>query len=362
LLFLQKDGLSTFHYGEIRGLDIVLASGAIADGNLYWSKFQGNVLTDEPWKLYAGPVRSVMDKLDRLPKLKEIAANIFVGLQTSADAVYHLEDRGKADTGRRSLFSKTLGRVVTLEENLLHPLISGMDVKRYQVPSKRQYILFPYKIDNYRAILLTEDELARMAPLSYEYLRVNRETLEDRERGKFKDEAWYRFGRTQNLGIQEQAKICVPRLVYRIQAFLDEAGEFYLDNVDVGGLTLREGSRENYLYVLGLLNSKLLTFYLHQISTPFRGGWYSCNRQYLERLPISRIDFDDPAQVAQHDAVVARVEELLQLYARRGELPETDERAAVQAAIDAEEAALDVLVYELYGLTEEEIALVEGKG
>jgi len=56
---------------------------------------------------------------------------------------------------------------------------------------------------------------------------------------------------------------------------------------------------------------------------------------------------------------VAHVEELLRLYARRGELPETDERSAVQAAIDAEEAALDALVYELYGLTEEEIALVE---
>lgn len=63
--------------------------------------------------------------------------------------------------------------------------------------------------------------------------------------------------------------------------------------------------------------------------------------------------------MAQHDAVVAHVEELLRLYARRAELPEIDERAAAQAAIDAEEAALDALVYELYGLTEEEIALVE---
>src|SRR3990167_4844715 len=84
----------------------------------------------------------------------------------------------------------------------------------------------------------------------------------------------------------EKVKKCVPRLVSRIQAIFDEKGEFYLDNVDVGGLTLREGTRENYLYILALLNSRLLTYYLTKISTPFRGGFYSCNKQYLSQLPI----------------------------------------------------------------------------
>jgi hypothetical protein len=76
-------------------------------------------------------------------------------------------------------------------------------------------------------------------------------------------------------------------------------------------------------------------------------------------LPVRHIAFDDPGDAARHDAVVAQVEELLRLYARRAELPATDERAAVQSAIEAEEAALDALVYELYGLTNEEIRIVE---
>jgi hypothetical protein len=41
------------------------------------------------------------------------------------------------------------------------------------------------------------------------------------------------------------------------------------------------------LFIMGLLNSKLLSKYLSKISTPFIGGFWSCNRQYLEQLPIA---------------------------------------------------------------------------
>lgn len=38
--------------------------------------------------------------------------------------------------------------------------------------------------------------------------------------------------------------------------------------------------------ILGLTNSKTLSKYLSKISTPFRGGFWSCYRQYPEQLPI----------------------------------------------------------------------------
>jgi len=125
-------------------------------------------------------------------------------------------------------------------------------------------------------------------------------------------------------------------------------------------LHLRSDCALDLKYLLGLLNSRLLNVYIHSQVTAYKKVFPQINMTHIRELPVRRIVFDDPAQVAQHDAVVAHVEELLRLYARRAELPQTDERAAVQAAIEAEEAALDALVYELYGLTEEEIALVEG--
>ena len=80
------------------------------------------------------------------------------------------------------------------------------------------------------------------------------------------------------------------------------------------GITLLEKVEISYLYLLGLLNSHLLSAYLKSISTPFRGGYIALNRQYIEQLPIRTIDFSDPADVARHDRMVALVEQMLALH------------------------------------------------
>ncbi len=361
LLFLQKEGAETFWYGEVRDMEEVKEVGHLEEEDIEWAEIRTERLTDEPWVLSAGPAYELMEKLNTFPKLKEVAERIFVGLQTSADAVYHLEDRGETGEGKRRLYSKSLDETVVLEGTFIHSLVSGVDVKRYRIPPKQQYILFPYIVTDSQAELIAEQQLADMAPLTLAYLLRNKTVLENRERGRFKDQRWYRFGRTQNLGIQEKPKICVPRLVRNIQAFYDEDGEYYLDNVDVGGVTLRTEGRDAYLYITALLNSKLLTFYLRRISTPFRGGFYSCNRQYLEMLPIRPINFDAPADVARHDRMVALVEEMLRLQKEhaQAEALKEDRRYDLARRIERLDAEIDALVYELYGLTEEEIRVVE---
>ena len=72
-------------------------------------------------------------------------------------------------------------------------------------------------------------------PLAWEYLNRNKEFLESREKGKFKDEQWYRFGRTQNLGMWEQPKLMVPYMITHLAAYPDESGNFYFINVTTGG-------------------------------------------------------------------------------------------------------------------------------
>jgi hypothetical protein len=110
------------------------------------------------------------------------------------------------------------------------------------------------------------------------------------------------------------------------------------------------------------LNSRLLFWNLKQISNIFRGGWVTCTKQYVGRLPIRRINFDDPAEKQQHDKIVALVDEMLQLQkeyaaAAREKLPKAD---VLKRRIDEVDAQIDALVYDLYGLTEEEIKVVEG--
>jgi hypothetical protein len=118
--------------------------------------------------------------------------------------------------------------------------------------------------------------------------------------------------------------------------------------------------RANIRFLLGLLNSRLLSFPIKKTSTPFRGGYIALNRQYIEKLPIVLPDLAKAAERARHDRLVELVEKMLALMPKlRGAKTET-ERQTLQNAVTATDRQMDALVYELYGLAPEEIALVEG--
>jgi hypothetical protein len=82
----------------------------------------------------------------------------------------------------------------------------------------------------------------------------------------------------------------------------------------------------------------------------------------MERLPIRGVDLENTKDKVIHDQVVAHVEALLDLHQRLHNLtPNTDAYADIGREIAAEDSALDGLVYRLYGLTDEEIGMVEGR-
>ncbi len=107
---------------------------------------------------------------------------------------------------------------------------------------------------------------------------------------------------------------------------------------------------------------KLILFWrLHSISNIFRAGWITCTKQYVETLPIRTINFSDPADVAHHDRVVELVQRMLDLHQQLAAARLPDDTTRLQRQIDAVDKQIDALVYELYGLTDEEIKIVEGE-
>jgi len=227
----------------------------------------------------------------------------------------------------------------------------------------RQYILFPYEVRNSSATLIDFKELTEKYPKTAEYLKENKKRLENREKGKFKGNDWYRFGRNQNLGIQERIKICIPRLVDKLYAAYDIEGRYFLDNVDVGGITLKKGFEHlGYKYLLALLNSKLLRWYFPFVTVPFRGGWLSANRQFLSKLPIHTINPTNPTEKALHDKLVSLVDRMLELHKKKNSLPPSAERDKIEREIAVTDEKIDEIVYRLYGITEEEKRIIEGMG
>lgn len=116
-------------------------------------------------------------------------------------------------------------------------------------------------------------------------------------------------------------------------------------------------------YILGLLNSKVIGTYWKGRFSDYKETFPKIKGTYLKELPIRRINFDDAAEKQQHDAIVALVEEMLQLqkdYAE-AERHKEDRRHALGARIEQVDAAIDQIVYRLYDLSAEEIRVVEGK-
>jgi hypothetical protein len=177
-----------------------------------------------------------------------------------------------------------------------------------------------------------------------------------------KNDQWYAYVYPKSLALHEQKKLAIPRLVNRLAAIYDRDAQFYLDNVDVGGLILKNPNDTNYLYIAGLLNSRLIDYYFQHISVTFRGGCRSANRQYLEPLPIRRIDFAVPAEKMAHDKLVSFVEKMTELNKKLVPIKDqySNEREELVKQIEKTDQEIDNLVYKLCDLNEEEINIVEG--
>lgn len=91
----------------------------------------------------------------------------------------------------------------------------------------------------------------------------------------------------------------------------------------------------------------------------FRGGWITCTKQYLGELPIVRIDLKSKRDYALHEQIIGLVHRLIALHADSEKSKTSHAKTVLQRQIDATDRQIDRLVYELYGLSDEEIALVE---
>ncbi len=353
LLFLGKAGCNELTFTQVTDLSQWRSAGTGTTGSI-----PANNIGSAEWNFVVGAGSFLFEKLRAMPTtLGSVAKSMFVGQQTSADTVYLFKDHQPAkNSDTLDVRSHELEEWITIEQSILRRVVRSGDIRRYEARASA-YVLFPYEVRNCAARLLTVDELS---PLAGHYLNRNKALLEEREKGKFKDPEWYRFGRHQNVGMWEQPKLMVPYMITELAAYLDRSDDYYFINVTTGGygITIDE-SQVTLEYCCGLLNSRLLDFYLKKVSTNFHGGYFAANKQFIELLPIRTINFDDPADKAQHDKMVKLVEKMLDLHKKLDTANIPGDKTAIQRQIDTTDREIDRLVYHLYGLTPDEIKIVE---
>ena len=133
----------------------------------------------------------------------------------------------------------------------------------------------------------------------------------------------------------EKPKIIIPAIVKSASYAWDSEGFFSNDKTSI--ITGVEK------YFLGILNSKAIDFYLKQIASTKQNGYFEYKPVYVSQLPICNVN----------DEQKVLLEELAQkVLSAKAANPQQDTTEW--------EAEIDALVYDFYGLTAEEIEVVEG--
>lgn len=112
--------------------------------------------------------------------------------------------------------------------------------------------------------------------------------------------------------------------------------------------------------LLGIINSKLISYFYESTFNLGMNLTTQITIEYLKQLPIPKIDFTNPAEKKRHDEIVKHVETMLELNKELQKSKPGEEQERLKQRITYIEKKIDALVYELYGLTEEEIKIVEG--
>ena len=314
------------------------------------------------WTLAVGKSGDLLHKLQqRFEPLSALNPHIFQGLKTSADKIYLVQVR--KTKGRLSECETETGDLILIEKNILKPVVRGEHVQRYSIErSANLHIIYPYQVgENGRAIVLDAGHLAAKFPHTWSYLNANKSALGARDRGIWaKKSDWYAYARSQNLSAFLGEKLLVPYMTTRLRTAPDQSEDLFFVNITTGGYGARfEDKRHSLLYLAGLLNSRLLDRAVRQLTNAFRGGYFAVGKQALERLPFRTIDFTDRTDKARHDRMVESVERMLALHKQLAPAKTAHEKTTIQRQIDATDAEIDKLVYGLYGLSADEIKIVE---
>lgn len=289
----------------------------------------------------------------------------------------------------------------TLPPKATKPYIFGKDIKRYLRPRPEAQIIFPYKRSEGQYTLVAEQELGEALPA----LQANRSRLESRaiicDGIVSGSKVWYEYQQINRKLDFDNEYIVYPNVSLGCNFALSSGCV-----IDMTGFIIPS----NDLYLLAVLNSSLIQYLMKKMAITRRGGYQEFKVQYLEKVPIKDLNAAEKGpfvtlvreairHASELDQVVSAVGHLLRskytlpTLSRalenwpslefKGFLAElkkakvslslaeeaewlsyfTEQKAkaqALQAQIEKTDAAIDALVYQLYGLTEEEIKVVEG--
>jgi type I restriction-modification system DNA methylase subunit len=315
-------------------------------------------LGEDTWQFADAETRQLFERIRATHTARlGTVAEIFVGVQTSADAIYIFRSTAE---NRRTVTLHWNGRDWPIERGILRPCLLDVALDAYTRPRPNTWMIFPYKIvataRGDRADLIQPDEMARRFPGCLAYLTARRAALEKRNvvGGAVTERQFYQFGRSQSLTKFNTPKIILPILSVEPRYAYDDT-----DIVVTGGgngpyymIRSIEGDQVSDFYLLAVLNHPLSEAIVRTNTSTFRGGYYSHGKQFIENLPVP---IPTERQRSQIEAMVA---ELLDANAALADARTPHERTLHSRRAQALRSRIEGRITSLFGLSAADMDIV----
>jgi type I restriction-modification system DNA methylase subunit len=283
-------------------------------------------LSEKEWNIQKREGNELLKKIrsSGLPIEEYVGVKIYRGILTGLNEAFIIDEKKRYELIQEDSRS----------EELIKPFLTGAECKRYVVKSKKNYILLTkigVEVKKYPAI--------------YKHLCSFQEALEKRwDKGNY----WYELRACAYYDLFGVTKIVWGNLSTRSSFSLDETNGFY---VNAPACILPTNSK----YVLGVLNSKLVSYFLKSICAERQGNFIEQKPVYVSQVTIKKPTREQEIEVTQH------VEKILQLNEKLLKIGDklTDERAVMEDEIKKTDSEIDEQVYKIYEITESEKKTIE---
>jgi hypothetical protein len=280
---------------------------------VFWSGVRQGELSDSRWGILSS--ESEEEALVKIGNGGEPLRNLCFageGVKTSANVLTKALRANLADPNLRigtGIFVLTEEELMEndIPRNIAHikPFFGGEDVCPYAIERKEtRYLIYAdtsFSITDCQSI---RRHLERFRPALERRAEV--------DSGKYK---WYSLPRPREKSTFENEKLVASyrsdhnRFAYCDQQLYGPTGIYFV--------TKKAGVGESLEYILGLLNSQLLDFWMDHRSRK-KGAAREYTSSTLYSIPIRRIDFNDPEDVRLHDQVVEKVRAIRERMAELG--------------------------------------------
>lgn len=351
ILIIQKERKEAFEFKRIKKI----SPEALSNVNGF-IEYKSSSFSSTPWIFLSPKTEAIFNKFnnEQFIPLSEVA-EINVGLQTSADKIYIFKP--EEETKDTYIFIKN-GKKYEVEKRICVSAIYDLSFDLFDRLDGNAQIIFPYKVLDDHAELIGEEDFRCNFPLAWEYLNINKASLEKRNL-QGNNPKWYQYGRSQSLSKFHNNH----KLVWSVLA---KSAPYTLDQNDLqftgGGngpyYALLKKSDYSLQYILGILSHPLIENMVKAGASEFRGEYYSHGKQFIESLPVRKIDFSKQGEVEQYNAITRTVDNLISTKDKLNEAKYSARRTILVRKLNILFGQLVQLINNLYQISDDEFNTV----